>query len=263
MLESLKPLIEYKFDKRFTWILIAMSFILIGFHIYAFLYFLSALPEQKVEADKFMKASDTISGITSSTILVLLIVLGYKSIYNYNERRRKDLYASIEKQIKEWFNEVNLMNSVKYIVSNDKLRHFKVSGDYKALCSENKNMKEIKAFCENIHYELTHYPTELIYGIHFEFDNKKINSLICKKFMEIINIRETLPSFTIDKEIPKKRGWIFLIKKIELSGDLDKDIAVIATHARHFVELVCHTFQLLYCLGMLNMYIKLYKSKKR
>lgn len=64
--------------------------------------------------------------------------------------------------------------------------------------------------------------------------------------MDLFDILDTYPCLSVDKEIPKKPGWIFLIKRVELSGDLEKDLPLIETHARHFVELVCHTFPVLY-----------------
>jgi hypothetical protein len=200
-----------------------------------------------------MRTATAVSSVTTSTFIVLLIVWGYKSIYDYNEKRRKEIYDAIEKQIKDWLSVTGFPKANYYIVSNDTLRHFQVKANHRFLSSSSdKNFEEKKIFCEKIHYELTHYPTELIYGIHFEFDNTAINSLLYKKFANMIDIKEVYPFLSVDKEIPKRPGWIFLIRKVDLSGDFDKDIALIATHIRHFVELVCHTFSTVYCSDIIN-----------
>ncbi len=253
MFKSLERLIQYGFDKKYIWMLIIICSVLIVFHMFAFISPFITVLENK--ADYLLKISSTISGITSTFFLVLLIVLGYKSVYDYNEKRRMDIYNSIEKQIIEWFKKIDNLNYNDFIISNDKLRHFQVKAKYQSLCSDNRNIEEKKIFCNKVHYELTHYPTELVYGIHFEFDKKTENSIIFDKFKDMIDFIDTCSFLSMDKEIPKKPGWIFLVRKVELSGDFDKDIPIIATHARHFVELVCHTFPVLYCSDILNAYI--------
>ncbi len=230
-----------------------ICFILLVFHLFAFAsqFYISFERDTK---ENLLKISGAVSGVTSTLIVVFLIITGYESMHEYNEKKRKDLYASIAKQVSQWFEETGLIRQSDYIISNDMLRHFKIEANCQSLFHDfgEKNTKE---FCKNVHYELTHYPSELIYGIHFELDDKKINSLICKKFMDIMNAEESFPFLMIDKEIPKRQGWIFLIRKINLTGDFDKDIPLLSTHARHFVELVCHTFPLIYCSEMMDAFL--------
>lgn len=135
----------------------------------------------------------------------------------------------------------------------------KIEANYQLLF-HNIGEEKKKKFCRNVHYELTHYPAELMYGIHFEFDEKKINSLMCKKLMDIINVQESFPFLQIDRETPKRPGWIFLIRRIDLTGDFDKDISLLSTHAWHFVELVCHTFPLIYCSEMMDAFLAMYQQ---
>ena len=216
--------------------------ILIFFHIFAFLSPFLGFSREITE--HLLRVTSAISGVTSSVVIILLIVLGYKNLYDYNKRIREELFAGIEKQIREWLKETGFDTSSVCVISNEKLRHLQA----KAFSCE---MKEI---CEKVHYELTLYPVKLIYGIHFEFDDITLNSILYKKFIDTIDIQKICSDFIVDKEIPKQAGWIFLIRKVELSGDLDKDIPIIATHARHFVELVCHTLKILYGPNIVDTY---------
>lgn len=251
MLETLSPIIRYRFSNRYKWMLIVALLVLIIFHIIVFvLPFLTTVSKDTIE--RLDNVSDTIGNITSTIVLILLIVLAQASLYDYYQKKRRDLYTSVEKQIKEWFDEMNIIKPGDYIISNDRLRHFQIKANWQGSCFNKERIESYKLYFENVHYELTHYPTKLIYGIHFEFNDVAINSKICEKFVSMINFQNMYSFLTIDREIPKKPGWIFLIKEIELSGDFEKDAPLILTHARHFVELVCHTFTVLYCPELLQ-----------
>lgn len=257
MLDYLKPVLQYKVTRKYTGILISICFVLIAFHFVAFLSPFLGVVTIKTQSEHLLKVSSAISSVTSTIVLILLIVLGYNSLHDYSQKMRKKIYDSIQIQIEEWFKEAGVMNKDNYIIIKDKLRHFKLKANYEFLCSDKPSQQDNRLFCDAVHYELTHYPTELIYGIHFEFDVKKNNSSVCKKFMDLVDIADTYPCLSIDKETPKKPGWIFLIRRIELSGDIEKDLSLIETHARHFVELVCHTFPALYSTETLEQYFSL------
>lgn len=260
MLETLSPIIRYRFSNKYKWMLIVALLVLVVFHITVFvLPFLTTVSKDTIE--RLDKVSDTIGNITSTIVLILLIVLAQVSLYEYYQKKRNDLYSSVEKQIREWFDKMNTIKQTDYIISNDRLRHFQVKANWQSSHFNKEGIEPCKLYFENVHYELTHYPSKLIYGIHFEFNNIAINSKICEKFVSMINFQNMYSFLMIDREIPKQPGWIFLIKGIELSGDFEKDAPLISTHARHFVELVGHTFSALYSPELLLIYTNFINQK--
>lgn len=216
--------------------------------------------------------SNSISNVTVALVLMFLIIEGQRSIRAMIAKQRTQTYAQTENQILKWFEitkpqafdfDANLINSepAQY---QDILRNFKVEGSAKKIINvfhyNNKSSQYAKEYCKNVHFEITCYPSEIIYGIHIEFDDYQLSQKIHTALEQILNLRRQSKEFTKDDIIPKKPGWLFITKTIHLEGDDDKDFLKILTHARHFVELVGHSYDLLYSKKLIDIYIN-YKSK--
>lgn len=119
MFNYLNPVLQYKITKKYTIVLILICAALVAFHIFAFSSPFLGIETIKNNSEHLLKVSNTISGITSAIILTLLIVLGYNSLHDYSQKARKNLYASIQNQIEEWFKEANFINIERYIIVKD------------------------------------------------------------------------------------------------------------------------------------------------
>ena len=114
----------------------------------------------------------------------------------------------------------------------------------------------LKTIVIKIHFELTSYPSEIIYGIHFEFDNRELNETLTKRISDEHALSMQSVDIKVNNIIPKKPEWIFLTRTVELAGDVDSDFATVLTHARHFVELVGHYYDILYSKQIVDAYLR-------
>ena len=198
---------------------------------------------------------------------MILIAEGQVSIHRMISEKRKKIYAETENQIIDWFEVVKPQTfdfNLKLISSEpaafqDKLQNFKVEGSAKKVVElysyKNKLSIAAEEYCKNVHFEITCYPTEIIYGIHIEFDDYDLNHKIYTNIEQLLKLNRQSKEFIIDNTIPKKPDWIFITKTILLEGNEDKDFPKILTHARHFVELVGHNYDLLYSKKLIDIYI--------
>ncbi len=262
-----------KFGPKFRYIISLCLAILIIFHVFVLMApFVKYENSSGFYSDDQIKhletVSNTISNVTVTLILIFLIVEGQKSISGMISRQRKETYAQTEEQIFDWLKitksqvfdfEANLINS-EPAPHQDILQNFKVEGSASKIIEffsyNNETSQFVEEFCRNVHFEMTCYPSEIIYGIHIECDNYKLSQTIFGGIEEILNLSRQSKEFVIDNIIPKKPGWIFITKTISLEGDEDRDFPIILTHARHFVELVGHNYDLIYSKKLIDMYIK-------
>lgn len=113
----------------------------------------------------------------------------------------------------------------------------------------------LENYCEKVHFEFTTYPGEIIYGIHFEFDDFEINRTLCERIKEDLAISRQSCEFREDNTIPKKPNWIFVTRTVKLIGDIDDDFPKVLTHGRHFVEFVCHSYDIVYGEAMVKFFL--------
>jgi hypothetical protein len=111
--------------------------------------------------------------------------------------------------------------------------------------------KHVEAFAHGVHFEITFYPLEVLYGIHFQFDNHELNQRLWKMLRTEHAFDRQNRGFSEDDTIPKKPPWLLATKRVELTGDYWTDAPAIITHGRHFVELVGHWYDVVYSKEML------------
>lgn len=219
--------------------------------------------------------SESLLLVTSTLVIILLLTYAQARFVTYFEpfeQTRQKVYENVKKEIMEWLaggespvTDENVRLDHDPAVSS-RLMHLKVNGNVKRIMDQSGLPQEaqgdIQKYCEAVHFELTNYPAELLYGVHFEFPSTEVNRQLSERAKEILAIETQYPALVPDKSVPKKPGWIFLCIRVELSGDFEKDLPNIATHARHFVELVGHMYDLLYCKRMVDNYLSILSEEK-
>ena len=264
-MEIYNLILKYRFGGKFRKILLVSTFVLVMFHAFALVSpFLNVFTEEQVRHLRYF--SDSISNISVAIILMLLLVEGQRSIHSMIIAQRKQNYKDIGDQIVKWFSVKNSPTFEPWVVASETteereiLRNFKVIGNYKKLCQycgwPEKFNSLIKNYCDKIHFELTSYPSEIIYGIHFEFDNRELNETLTKRISDEHALSMQSVDIKVNNIIPKKPEWIFLTRTVELAGDVDSDFATVLTHARHFVELVGHYYDILYSKQIVDAYLR-------
>ncbi|UCG64851.1 MAG: hypothetical protein JSW12_19955 [Deltaproteobacteria bacterium] len=271
MSEIVGSFLRYHLGPLYRRALITISFLLIFFHVFVIL--LPFLTCFNIECDpqriKHLRdISVSLTNITAAVILILLVVTGQESIRRVTKIRRNRLYDSIGSQISDWFEITGSNFFHESVISTDDpdkrkidiLRHFKVTGyaeNIIKICNIGEiHLDHIRQYCENVHFELTIYPSEVLYGIHFEFFDSSLNFALYEKLTEILSISKQFGDFGIDQNTPKKPSWLFFTRNIKITGDPDKDLPEVMTHSRHFVELVGHTYDLVYGCEMILYYLK-------
>lgn len=276
MKELIEILVAYKFSpaiKRLAYI--AVVFLLVFHALVLISPFISLDQGQAFFSDKQIKylqiASDSLANVTITLVIVILVVEGQDRLRDYILEQRQYTYVRIRDEILKW------MSATKPIIFDDEdkqakfiygskfkegevFQHLKVTGVASKILGAYQypehQIDNLKQYSEVVHFEITRYPSELLYGIHFEIDDYRISKKLCERLSELMNLERQSADFMIDINTPKKPGWIFLTRKIKLSGDIDKDIAKVMTHARHFVELVCHSYDVVYSKQMIDLYIQ-------
>lgn len=272
MKEIYSAISKYKLGAKFRFSILLSSVLLISFHVFVLVVpFVSSESSIINCNDKQVQhlgaISNSVSNITLALILMLILAEGQRSICAMISRQRRQTYAQTEQQILDWFNvtkpqafdfEEKLINS-EPAANQEILRNFKVEGSSKKLINFFKFNNESKAlveeYCKKVHFEITCYPSEIIYGIHIEFEDYDTSKEIYSELVNLLSLNRQSKGFTIDDTIPKKPGWIFITKTISLEGEEEKDFSKILTHARHFVELVGHSYDFLYSKKLIDIYI--------
>ena len=210
--------------------------------------------------------SDSILGLSVAVILMILVVEGQRSLRSSILAQRRDDYKNIGDQIIKWLKnsgsevfEPGLVNSEKN-EEQEIYRNFAVSGSALKIADRDKLTNQekckIEQYCQKVHFELTTYPNEIIYGIHFEFSDYNINYSLCKRLKRELALDRQSSDIHEDNLIPKKPDWIFLTRTINFDGDINDNFPKVLTHGRHFVEFVCHNFDIVYGKVMVSFFLK-------
>lgn len=280
MKEILTALATFRFGENFRRLVFYPLVLLVLFHVAVLIYPLVFPPEKgsvsETQIQYLQKASDSVANITVALILILIIIHGQDSLSAFIQKRRIITYLRIRKDILDWlqatrppsFDEAD--DEAKFIygtkdTQEQVLQHLKVMGSPSRLMTiyhfPDQAAAAVKAYSESVHFELTRYPAELLYGIHFEIDDYAVSQELSQAVARLLNLPQQCDDIKPDTKTPKKPGWVFLTRSVELSGDIDKDYAQVMTHARHFVELVCHSYDSLYSKPMLELYLELMAAK--
>jgi len=258
-------ILKYRFGAKFRFILIISTLFLLMIHIIAlFCPFCKQFDVNQVQHLKSF--SNSISNITVAIILMVLLVEGHNSMRSMIVMHRRHNYKDIGDQIIKWLSVTRSPIFEKCVIESktieelEILRNFKVIGnprkiiDYYGFPSEFSSI--IEDYCNKVHFEFTSYPCEIIYGIHLEFDNRELNENLAQEVNDILELSKQSAEIKEDNIIPKKPGWIFLTNTVKLAGDVDSDFATVLTYGRHFVELVCHCYDILYGKQMVDIFLR-------
>lgn len=278
MKEVYSTITKYKFGAKFRILILISMQVLIFFHFFVLIAPFIDFEKVQIEISEeniqhLITISNSISNITVAVILMFIIIEGQRSLRAMIIRQRKENYAQVEREIVDWFKETkpksfdfdaNLVTS-EPTKTQEILRNFKVEGSPKKIMElygyKNEVTKFIEEYCKKVHFELTCYPIEIIYGIHIEFDNYELSKSIYEKLESNLLLSRQSKDFKIDDIIPKKPGWVFITKTIELEGDEDKDFPKVLTHTRHFVELVGHCYDFLYEKNLVDILLNYHLKK--
>lgn len=276
MKELFEALVAYKFGERFRYIIFVSLIILITFHSLVLISpFITVEQNQNFFSGEQVKnlrvVSDSLANITVALVLMLIIIEGQNGLRAYIMKQRQATYKRIRDDILEWMKITKPLafdqedHEAKFIYGDkynqgEVLQHLKVTGSLAKLMKIYGYPDELKDavrfYSELVHFELTRYPTELLYGIHFEIDDYDISTKLSESLSVQLNLANQSAAFTVDNITPKKPGWIFLTRTVDMCGDIDKDFAKVMTHSRHFVELVCHSYDGLYSKAMIDLYLQ-------
>lgn len=251
-----------EFGDRFRRALFFAALILVFFHLFCLVApLLEIFPKFAAHLQAF---SSTLSNLTVALVLMYLLVEGQKNLHVSAVRRRQRCYAAIGGQIEDWFDRCQspLFDPAVVMPESaafDALQNFKVAGAPARVLTCYPQFQAERAalvdYCDKVHFELTNYPGEMIYGVHFEFADPDLNLQLCQALREQLNLDQQSREFKIDCTIPKRPGWIFLTRTIDLPADPEAGFALNLTHSRHFVELVGHAYDVLYGEPMLEAFL--------
>jgi len=261
-MDFLAVLQKCEFGDRFRRSLLLVALLLVMFHFFCLAApLLGVLPKF---AGHFENISNTLSNLTVAMVLMYLLVEGQRNLHVSAARRRQRCYASIGEQIKDWFRCCDSPLFRPDVVQPEDaafeaLQNFKVVGESDAVLNCFPQFRAdslpVANYCRKVHFELTNYPNELIYGVHFEFDDGELNRTLCDALKEQLKLDRQSAEFGIDRSIPKRPNWIFLTRTIPLPGGPEASFATNLTHSRHFVELVGHSYEVLYGKAMLELFL--------
>lgn len=212
-----------------------------------------------------LNVSNAVSNLTVALVLMFLLVEGQKNLYQSAARRRQRSYAAIADQIRSWFAGTGSSLFEPAVVQpeasafTEALQNFKVAGSPAAVLKCWPQFvgqhEQVAAYCSQIHFELTNYPGEMIYGVHFEFDCAELNRRLCQSLRERLRLDVQSREFAIDQSVPKRPEWIFLTRTVALPSGNEAGFATNLTHARHFVELVGHAYETVYGEAMIASFL--------
>ncbi len=199
-------------------------------------------------------------------VLMFIIVEGQAGLRTYIMKQRQGTYIRIRDQILEWMKTTQPLafdENVKFIYGDDAqgevLQHLKVIGSSEKLMKlynyPSKVKEVVQIYSKQVHFEITRYPSELLYGIHIEIDDYETSQKLGQALSDLLNLGKQTQDLQVNNTLPKNPGWVFITRAVELSGDIDKDTPKVMTHARHFVELVCHNYDYVYSKEMIDYYL--------
>jgi len=231
--------------------------------------FFDSVSKERIDHIRYI--SDTISGITLAVILMILVVEGQRSVRSVIRSQRRIDYQNIGGQITKWLQNSgskafapNVVDS-KTSEQHEIYRNFKVIGCATRIAErDHLNLQQSEAitqYCEKVHFELTSYPSEIIYGLHFEFGDFETNRVLCERLKDVLALNRQTCEICEDNIIPKKPDWFFVTRTVELEGDIDNDFPKVLTHGRHFVEFVCHSYDIVYGKTMVKFFLDQIEQK--
>lgn len=263
-------IMKYRFGNQFRILLLIIASALILFHMFVLLLpFIVSVNQDHINNIRYI--SDTISGITIAVILMILIVEGQRSVRSAIRLQRSNDYRNIGDQITRWLQksgskafDPNVVDS-KTTEEHEIYRNFKVTGSASRIAErDHLSMQQVNAinhYCEKVHFELTSYPSEIIYGLHFELDDFETNRVLCERLKDELALTRQTCEICEDNTIPKKPNWFFVTRTVELEGDIDNDFPKVLTHGRHFVEFVCHSYDIVYGKTMVKFFLDQIEQK--
>lgn len=239
--------------RRYRKWLVGFAVLLIVLHLAAFLVGLVLSDSQLGWVPHLVNYSQSLLGFTGALLLLVLLSETVSALKREDEDRKRDVHRFIRQHLEEWFGQVAPgVVSIGDLIDDETFTDFKVQGDAELL----DGGRAATLYASQAHFELTFYPTKLIYGLHFESSDPDVNEGMAEWLRDRVGLSEG-SGFEFDRLIPKKPGWVFLIRTVPLTGKFEKDFAEIMTHARHFVELVGHTYEIVYSPTSLERYREL------
>lgn len=250
-------------SNRFRLILFCSVVLLVCFHVFVVV---APIIVPTMETLNFYRAiANDISNLSVALILLYIVVQLQADIYTNIRVRRSRSYEKVAAEISDWFMAVKSPLFDDEVVAStpcekqQALQNFSVCGAAEKVMAVYGYGSELRPmidqYCRQVHFELTNYPTEMIYGIHFELGIRSLNEKLCNFLLDHFGFRQQMKAFAIDEEIPKRPPWAFLTRTVELDADTEAGFAQNLTHARHFVELVGHGYEFLYSRGMIDLYL--------
>ena len=237
--------------------------------------------------DEFVKCqpldSDTIENcrylghslgfVISTLFFVVILAILQQAIIDSLKRSREKIYKEGASEICNWLRRSDFFlkgesvllkeTNSQFIISE--LYHLKISGFPNKIIQDysinSQYYESIHSYCNKVHFELTKYPAEILYGIHFELDKSyEFNKHLADHLRGLLGFEKQYTGISVDDYVPKKPNWIFLTKKVDFQVNMETDFLWARTHLRHFVELVCHYYEFLYGRDMIEFYLSLEKS---
>jgi hypothetical protein len=226
--------------ERYRKPLIAFAMLLLGLHASAFVLGLMSDPAPWVS--HLVGYSHDLLGMTGALLLLVVLSEAFYQMQQADETQKTATHRFIRARLVDWFGKGTFIED-EHVIDGESFTDFKVQGHPSFVGMEDPLVDE---FRRDVHFELTVYPTKVIYGIHFESSVPSVNRAVCEAVREALRLGDE-SGFVLDIAIPKRPEWLFLVRTIELSGDPEADLPRITTHARHFVELVGHGYELVFC----------------
>jgi hypothetical protein len=245
MIETISRLLRIPYVQKYRKILFMVALALLGLHLAAIV--LPFFFKNEAWVNPLTDNSGHLLGFTGALVLLVVLDRAILAMSDVEKRQQREVYSFIKTRLIEWFSEDKKSrdsNFMKDVIDDHSYTDFKVTGHPGLIDVIERNLAD--EFCRMVHFEFTFYPTKLIYGIHFESPSGSVNEAVCKEVERRLMIDEET-GFVRDREIPKRPGWIFLIRTVEVKGGLEASQPAIMTHARHFVELIGHGYKFLYC----------------
>jgi|GEM_PF-5120132 len=262
-MEFLAVMQKCEFGDRFRRVLFLTMISLVLFHLFCLFAPFLGFPGKL--GSYLSNASNALSNLTVALVLMFLLVEGQRNLYYAAARRRARSYEAISDQIISWFRATGSKLFTPEVVQPeassflDALQNFKVVGSSESILRVFPQFTDMRAlvmeYCRSVHFELTNYPAEMLYGIHFEFDRADLNQQLCQALRGLLQLEAQSRDFAIDHSVPKRAEWIFLTRTICFPEGQDAGFATNLTHVRHFVELVGHAYETVYGEAMLSIFL--------
>ncbi len=264
MLDTINKFLCLPHVERYRKGLYTLSASLLLLHLLAFALPLVLPDEPRMR--HLVNISFNLYGVTGALLLIVVLGEAIRAMSDADIRGRSDTYRFISQALSKWFEGTELGASLGEITSQT-YTDYKVRGSEALLAQKGSSRGEhrftgsfaeasvdpeiLSRFCSEIHFEFTFYPTMIIYGIHFESPSRDANESMLAAVRTALALGDA-SGFTVDHQVPQKAPWVFFIRTVEVSGDFERDMPKVTTHARHFVELIGHGYDVLYSIEMLE-----------